>query len=137
MKEDIVAKEVAELEMQRFIEKMDLDLEEKDMDDEDKKGYKIHKERIIKAICKGSLVIDEEGIPTYTPVRSENKNPITFHEPTGSTMIASDRKKDHEIYGKVYASLGQSTKNSPAIFNKMKSKDLNVCISIHTLFLAQ
>ena len=137
MKELKVALEVAQLEFERFVEKMDLELEEKEMTDDDLEAFKRQKNRLIRAISKGSLVIDLEGIPTYTPQRSDNTTPIVFVEPNGSTILATDKKTSNQAVGKLYTSMAEMTKTTAATFSKMKMPDLKVCIAIYTLFLDQ
>ena len=60
---------------------------------------------------------------------------ITFHEPTGTSLIAMDRKKKSEDIGKLYATMGDITKTHASVFSKMKMPDLKVCMAITTLFL--
>ena len=132
---DKIAQEVAEIEFKRFVDLMDLDLNPADMDEEDRKGFSAEKNRLIKAIMCGSLIINENGEPIYTPQRIKDSTPITFYEPTGASLMAMDRKKRTEDVGKLYATMGDMTKTSSGIFSKMKMADLKVCTAITTLFL--
>lgn len=132
---DKIAREVAEQEFNRFVEAMDLDVDPADMDAEDKKGFEQQKDRIIAAVQSGSLVINDTGEPVFTPQRTEGAEAITFHEPTGASLMAMDRKKKTEDIGKLYASMGEITKTHASTFSKMKMPDLKVCIAITTLFL--
>ena len=68
---NLVAKEVAEQDFNRFAESMDLDIDPVDMDAEDKKGFEQQKDRIIAAIQSGSLVINDSGEPVFTPQRTK------------------------------------------------------------------
>ncbi len=135
MKECVVALEVAEQDFERFVEMMDLDLDTKEMTDDDEKAFNRQRNRLIKSITNGSLVIDDEGIPTYTPRRSANKDAITFFEPDGSTLLSTDRKTSNQRVGMLYVSMAEMTKTTPARFSKMKAPDLKVCTAIYTLFL--
>ena len=132
-----VSLDAAEQEFERFVEKMDLELDEKEMSEDDSQAFKRQKNRLIKSICKGNLVIDENGVPIYTPYKSENKDVLTFHEPNGSTISATDRAKSNELTKKLYSSMAEMTKTTPSIFNKMLMPDLKVCMAIYTLFLDQ
>jgi hypothetical protein len=136
MKEDKVCLEVAEVEFNRFVELMDLDCDEKSMGDEDRQGFTEQKEKLIKAICKGSLVVNEEGEPIFTPQRTKDAKPITFYEPTGASLMAMDRKKKTEDVAKLYATMADMTRTDSKTFAKMKNADLKVCMAITTLFLA-
>lgn len=132
---DKVAKEVAEEEFNRFVERMDLDVDPADMDEDDRKGFVQQKDRVIAAIQSGALVISDKGEPTYTPQRTNDAEPITFYEPTGASLMAMDRKKKTEDIGKLYAAMGDMTKTHANVFSRMKMADLKVCMAITTLFL--
>ena len=135
MAENKVAKEVAEQEFERFAEVMDLDVDPAFLDDEDKKGLELQKNRIVAAIMAGSLVINDDGEPVYTPQRSEDRTPITFHEPSGASLMEMDRKKKNEDIGKLYAIMASMGKVHANTFAKMKMSDLKVCQAVTTLFL--
>lgn len=130
-----VALEVAEQEFNRFVEAMDLDVDPADMDEDDKKGFEQQRDRVVSAIQFGSLVISDSGEPVFTPQRSKDIDQITFHEPTGASLMAMDRKKKTEDVGKLYAAMGDMTKTHAGVFSKMKMADLKVCMAITTLFL--
>ena len=131
----MIANEVAENEFKRFVELMDLDIDVNTMDDEDKQNFEPLKKRIVNAIMNGSLTINDNGEPTYTPRRSKDAEPITFYEPTGASLMAMDRRKKNEDVGKMYAIMGDITKTHSNVFAKMKMADLKVCQSLVTLFL--
>lgn len=132
---DKIAKEVAEQEFNRFAESMDLDIDPADMDVEDKKGFDQQKDRVMSAIQSGALIIKDNGEPVFTPQRTNDAEAITFHEPTGASLMAMDRKKKTEDIGKLYATMGEMTKTHANVFSKMKMPDLKVCMAITTLFL--
>ena len=132
---DRVAKVVAESEFGRFVNLMDLDVDPADMDEDDRKGFDQQKGRIIAAIQLGALVVKDNGEPVFTPQRTNDAEPIVFHEPTGASLMAMDRKKKTEDMGKLYAAMGDITKTHANVFAKMKMADLKVCIAITTLFL--
>lgn len=132
---DKIAKEVAEQEFQRFVDAMDLDVDPAGMDEDDKKGFQQQKDRIIAAIQSGALVVNDNGEPVFTPQRTKDVDAITFHEPTGASLMAMDRKKKTEDIGKLYAAMGDITKTHASTFSKMKMADLKVCMAVTTLFL--
>ena len=130
-----ISKEVAEQEFQRFVECMDLDVDVSAMDEDDRKGFEQQKDRIISAICNGSITVNDDGEPTFTPQRTKDAESLTFYEPTGASLMAMDRKKKTEDIGKLYAAMGDMTKTHASTFSKMKMADLKVCMAIATLFL--
>jgi len=136
-KKYVVAKEVAEVEFDRFIEDMDLDFDESAMDQEELRDYLKHKNKIIKSIMRGDLVINESGEPVYTPRNpgSGYKDPITFHERTGASLIAMDGKKDSHNVGKMYAVLSNLCKIHAGNFSKLQGVDIKVCEALFVLLM--
>jgi hypothetical protein len=129
---DVISEEVAEQEFDRFVELMDLDLECED--EEDAKALAKQKSIIIKAIKNGSLCVNDNGEPIFTPRRTDTPA-ITFHEATGASLMAMDRKKKGENVGKLYATMADISKTPAKVYANMKKSDLNVCIAVTTLFL--
>jgi hypothetical protein len=106
------------------------------MDEDDRKSFEQVHRRVVNAIMEGSLVIDEEGQPVFTPKRAgADVNAITFYEPTGASYMAMDRKKKTEDMAKMFAVMADFTQTSAGLFSKMKNADLKVCIAVTTLFL--
>lgn len=135
MSEKIV-REVAEAEFDRFTSAMDIDVDPTYMDAEDKKGFEQQREKILAAIQIGSVVINDDGEPEFTPTGAgADVNAIVFHEPTGASLMAMDRKKKTEDIGKLYATMSDMTKTSAGLFSKMKMRDLKICMAITTIFL--
>ena len=132
---DIVNEETAILEFERFAESMCIEIDTSKMGLDDVESFEEQKVIIVKAICNNSLIITETGEPVYTPVRSENKNPITFYEPKGSTLAASDRRSKNQEYAKLYETMGALTKTHAGIFSKMSYSDLKICSALTILFL--
>jgi len=128
--------EMAEAEFLRFGESMDLDFEENEMDEESLKDFIVIKKRLVASIMKGNLVVNENGEPVFTPVSEEEKNPITFCEPSGATLQAMDKKKKGEDIGKTFAMMSDMTQTSSGLFSKMKNRNFKICQGIFTLFLA-
>jgi hypothetical protein len=128
--------QTAEKEFERFVDLMDLDVDMSGMSTEDRQDFAQQKRRILKAIECGSLIINDNGEPVFTPKRTSDANSLTFHEPTGASLAAMDRtKKDHDIT-KLYTTMADMTRSTPATFAMMKMPDLQVCMSITTIFLA-
>lgn len=130
-----VALEVAEEEFTRFVEEMDLEFDERGMDDEDRAAFRECKRRLIKAMVSGALVIDEKGRPVYSP-RSDDGGPITFSEPRGGDISQMDSKKTNHTIGKTRALMAAMTHQPEQRFAKLANRDLKVCESILILFLA-
>lgn len=130
-----VAREVAEAEFERFVETMDLDVDESRMDTEDRKSFDELKERLLRAIETGLLVVDDKGQPVYTPRAGTHTQPITFHEPTGASFMAMDTKKKDQSVAKMYAVMADMTHLDQKVFAAMPARDLKICQAVVTLFL--
>lgn len=130
-----VAKEVAEAEFARFVESNDLLVGTENMDKEDRDSLDEQRTRIVHAIETGAMVINEDGEPVFTPQRSKDAQALTFHEPTGASLMAMDRKKKNEDVGKLYATMGDMTRTDAKTFANMRMADLKVCIAVASLFL--
>lgn len=133
--EQVVDNDTAEVEFNRFTSSMDLDVDTSFMDAEDITAFEKQKRRIISAICNGSLVINEDGEPVYTPQKSPNKEAITFHERTGASVIAMDGKKKNHNVAQTYAVMAEMTKMHPSVFAKMKGIDIKICEALFALLM--
>jgi hypothetical protein len=131
-----VVPEVAEAEFVRFAEAMDIDLADRGLTEEDRASLATQRAVIVRAICKGSLVINDAGEPVFTPTRGDAtaRQPLTFPEPGGSVMLSVDKFGKNAGVAKTYAMLGELTKTTPAHFSRMVERDLKVCRAIFALF---
>lgn len=130
----VVALDVAESEFLRFTEAMDLDLDPKHWDAEDKKSFDDSKGKFLRAIQRGHLAVDEHGQPVFTP-QLEPKTPITFYEPDGACIMAVDLAKKNHDAAKTFKVLAAMTKQPEGTFAKMKNRDLKICQAVLGLFL--
>lgn len=135
MNDQKIDKETAELEFDRFIEMMDIDVDPEFLDDEDKKALDTQKRRIVSAIMAGSMVINDSGEPEFTPQRSGEMETLRFREPTGAALMQMDRRKKNEDMGKLYAIMAEMAKVHSNTFAKMKMSDLRICQAVASLFL--
>jgi hypothetical protein len=134
---DLIAAEVAEGEFDRFADSMDLELDPATMDEDDLANFKKVRARLVKAIRNGSLTINETGEAVYTPRNPKTKttDPITFHERTGSSIMAMDGKKKNEDVRKTYAVMAEMCGVHPNIFAGMVGIDGKVCEAIFALLM--
>lgn len=134
MKELTVAAEVAEQEFDRWADAMDLDVE--GLNEEQKQAFEASKRTIVRAICRGSLVVNEDGLAVYTPQRSGEIDPLTFHERTGATLMAADSVKgSNAMIKKMYAILADLTRQNATVFSKLKGTDIKVCEALFALLM--
>ena len=132
-----VATEVCESDFQRFCDTMDIDVDPKGQDDDDKQSLQDCKRKMMQAMERGFLVINEDGEPVYTPVGGDKdfRSAITFHEPKGEAWTARDGVKEGHDTKKLYASMASMTGLNVARFNRMAARDLKVCVAVALLFL--
>ena len=131
----VIAAEVAADEFDRWTEAMDLDVDPAFMDQEDLATFNATRRRLERELMRGSLVINDDGEAVYTPSnkRSAYKNPITFHERTGASVMASDNQKKGRDIAKTYAMMGDMTGLPPKTFAGLAGTDIKVCEAIFTL----
>ena len=134
MKEKI-AVEAAQVEFDRFVDLMDLDVDVEHMNEDEVSSFKNMERSLIKSIQSGALTINDDGEAVYTPQRSDNPNPITFHERTGATLMATDHKKDNQNMAKTYAAMGDMCRVPAKTFALLKGRDIKTCEKIYTLLM--
>lgn len=126
----------ATAELERLADMMDLDLEiDSGLEEKERKEAQKTLDTLIKSIRRGDIVITDEGELVFTPVRSPNVPPIKFQEPTGATLLASDKFGDKQKLHKMYAMVAEMTGVEPATFSRLKKSDLNVVMAVGGLFL--
>jgi hypothetical protein len=136
MKEQ-VALEVAEQEFDRFAECMDLDMDTSKLDAEDLTSFNKIRDRLLRAMQRGALVINDNGEAVYTPQRanSKYKEAITFHERTGASLMAMDGKKKGHDVAKTYAVLADMCQVHPSTFAGLAGQDIKVCEGLFSLLM--
>jgi hypothetical protein len=135
---EVVCAEQAQLEFERFLAAMDLDhkSDPAGLDAEDMKSFQDTKRTVLRALRRGTLVINEQGEPVFTPNMGNDRTPIRFYEPDGAALLAMDMaKKNHEVH-KGFRVLAAMTKQPEKRFALMKNRDVSVCTAIEVLFLA-
>lgn len=132
-----ISKEVAEKWFNDWLEAMDIDLDFDRMDEDDKAGAINSKNKIIRAIERGHLIFNDNGEAVYTPHRpnTKQKEPITFHERTGASLLSQDGVKKNSDMKKTFRVMGDMCKVSPVTFANMVGSDLSVCQAIFVLLM--
>ncbi len=134
---EVIAKEVAEQEFERFVDAMDLDIDSTQMDAEDLTAFNRQKGRIIRAIEKGHLVFNENGEAVYTPNRpgSKHTEAIIFHERTGASLMAMDGKKKNHDVAKTYAVMADMCRVHQSVFAGLVGTDVKICEALFALLM--
>src|SRR4051812_44161965 len=87
-----VALEVAESEFQRWADAMRIDLDPTGLDSDDLKTLDAHRRKMIKALQRGALTIDDSGQAIYAP-ETKGVSPLTFYKPTAAVLMSMDESK--------------------------------------------
>ena len=137
MKEYKVSADVADQEFERFAEEMDLDIDTAEMDASDLAAFRKQKSRIIRAIQRGDLVINDNGEAVYTPSNPNTRSadPVTFHERTGASLMAMDGKKAGHDVAKTYAVMANMCGVHASVFANMAGSDIKVCEAIFAFLM--
>ncbi len=127
----------AKVEFDRFVSEMDLDLDETVMDAEDLTAFNKQKNKILQAIQRGHLVVNDNGEAEYTPHRPASKyeKAIIFHERTGASLMAMDGKKKGHDVTKTYAVLADMCKVHQSVFAGLAGSDIKVCEALFALLM--
>jgi hypothetical protein len=133
-----VAREVAELEFERICVARRIDTDESEMDDDDKKSFAEIKRKVVRAIERGDLVVNESGDPIFTPPVA-GAQALTFHRPTGATFMAMDSRGGNGKGGitATVAAITEMTRTAPGVVSKLEAPDFQFCCTLANLFLAQ
>lgn len=133
---ELVAREVAEMQFDKFCDDMAIDTNVEKMKEADADGFNENKEIIIAAMMSGAIILNDDSEPVFTPTRKGFPNPLTFREPSGADLMAMDRKKSGEDVGKMFALMDSITKSVPGTCSKLKGPDLKTAQAIMVLFMA-
>lgn len=135
---EVVHLDVANQEFERWAFAMDIELNDPDRDVKKVKDDKRQRRLLVSAIQFGAMVINENGEAVYTACRSGSKykDPITFHEKKGSTLLASDQRQEGQDIAKMYAMMADMAKVPVSAFVNMVGKDLNCCVAIAAFLMA-
>lgn len=130
-----IATEVAEQEFQRLCESNRVDTDTNEMDQDSLSDWLKLKQGVIRDLRLGTLVVGEDGKPTYTPEGSSKG--FTFHAPTGATLLAGETYKGDRAVSNTYVALADLTRSDRGEFSKLHTIDVKACMRIMQLFLAQ
>jgi hypothetical protein len=128
-----IDKETAELEFTCICEMWEIDCEIDDMDEEDRKSFEEQKRKIIYAIRRGRLTVDDEIV--YTLAYPEaNCTTVTIKRPKGQALMSTDRCKDKENFKRTYSILASMTGREVSFFSRLDGIDLKVLMAFFALF---
>lgn len=129
--------ETASNELEIYFDEMDINVDEKFLDDADIAALNKHKSRLITAIQRGDLTFNSSGEAVLQPSHKNSTytDPITFKERTGADVMATDNTKTTHLIGKMYAVLGSMCSIHPKTFTKLCGRDIKICESLFSLLM--
>jgi hypothetical protein len=130
-----IDKETAEQEFERFCETQRIDIDFEDFDDDDLKSFNQQKNRIIKALRRGQMVVDENGVAALTVESESGESIYSFAKPRGRMLLAMDRAKKGQDMKAMFDMMGDLCKVNPVMFSKMDAEDAKICMAVASLFL--
>jgi hypothetical protein len=77
--------------------------------------------------------VGEAGKPTYTP--ADGSDAITFHPPTGATLMALETYGGQKNISNTVAAMAEMTRTERGVFGKMAKPDFQICMRLANLFL--
>ncbi len=129
-----VAREVAEAEFARMCDARRIEHDASDLTADERAEFGELRESIVRLIMRGSLVVGENGDPTYTPPGGGRA--LTFHAPTGATLMALETHTGGKNIANLLAAMQDMTQSDPGTFAKMLAVDVRACSQLGKLFLA-
>lgn len=136
--ENKISKEMAEEEFKNWCEANELDCDETSMNEEDKAAFEPLKNRIVKAIQKGVVVIDGDTIEYTLSGKYEGSMAgmkIKINSPTARLFSGMDGYKDTQMIKKLQGAMSALCGIDIGIFSKMTIPDWKFFQSVCVLFM--
>ncbi len=128
-----IAKEVDEREFERMCDARRIEHDATDLPDDEKAEWLAVRGRVVAMIMRGTLVVAENGDPTYSVPGGPS---LTFYPATGATLMALETYPGSKQIANMMAALTEMTHSDAGVFAKMAAPDAQACSLIGKLFLA-
>ena len=138
---DVIPVDMAIDEFNRFCEVWEIDYNDSGMKSDDKVDFESLKNKIVKAIQKGRLCLNEDNTLSYT-ISDNTENPkkrgatLIIKRPKGDAYLSMDKYKEGQGMHKFNALLGAMTNHAPEYFSDIDGLDLKPIQAVVQLFLA-
>lgn len=126
-----IAREVAATEFARMCEayRIEVDVER---DDEETAEWDEISGAIIRDMMSGELVVDEQGLPTFTPPGGPA---FKFHKATGATYTALETYPSAKQMQNMIAAVAELTRTDKPTLSKLEAPDFQALLRLAKLFL--
>lgn len=128
-----VAEAVAAAEFSRMCAANRIDEDESDLDSDEIAEWHAMRKPIVRDICRGKLVIDEQGCPVWT---TEQGKALVFRRATTATFMALQTYGKGRDVDNMIAALGQLVGAGKGELSDLKAPDFHGCSRMANLFLA-
>jgi hypothetical protein len=129
-----IAREVAGAEFVRMCEAHRIEHDTAEMGEDELKEWTELKKPIVRDIMAGTLIVGEDGNPTYTPPGSSHG--LTFRKATGATYMALETYAGGKNMQNTVAAMAEMTHTDKGEFSKLEAADFQACLRIGKLFLS-
>ncbi len=126
-----IAPEVAEADFERMCEAHRIDTAQMLEDDEEWPSVKAS---IMRSLVAGTLIVGDDGLPTYTPAGSAKG--YTFRRATGATYMALETYPGAKNMKNMCCAIADMTHTDVGEFSRLDALDFQVCMRLGKLFLA-
>lgn len=128
-----IEKETAEQDFLRLCEANRVDTDTSELTDEERREWESLKGDIVKDIRRATLIVGEDGKPTYTPPGAPKG--YTFHPATGATLMALETYGSGKSVSNLVAAMAEVTRTDRGEFSKLPAKDFQACARLIRLFI--
>lgn len=128
MIEEKISKESAEVEFQNILDRYDLLIDVKEMEEEDKTDFLKLRNRLVRAIMRGNLYLDDLAV-----YKTKDGLELKFDEIGTSAMAEIDKAKG--TFSGMTKIIGRMTKQPPEMLSKLKGEDYKCVFGLGNLFL--
>lgn len=130
MKDYKVDRDTAEAEFDTMCDAMGVEVDEDIMAKDDREDFAKHRERIIKGIMAGTVVI-QDGAPSVVCSDGET---VVFREPKGGVLLQPMKKNEDEL-NRIYKIAGTLTGGTAKLAQR-PMRDYRPLLSITSLFIS-
>ena len=127
-----VARAVAEAEFERMCAAHRIE-HDAERDEAEQKEWDDMKAPIVRMLMRGSLIVGENGNPTYTPPSGD---PLTFHKATAASWIALETYGVGKNISNMIAAMAELTHTDRSSIARLEAADWQACTKVTTLFLS-
>jgi hypothetical protein len=129
-----IAREVAEADFERMCGPYRVELDVTDLPEDEAKEFAELKEKIVRLIMRGQVVVGDDGNPTYTAPGAAKG--FTFHPPTGATFMALETYPSTKPIANTICAMADMTHVDKSEFSRLALPDFHACSNLAKLFLA-